>query len=274
MRDDDAVEGEMRRLHRAHRDPFALDQDTAERLLSGWLDPDDAPPGYARVAELLARAASDQPAPEEKAGKAAALAAFAAVRTRSPHPPIPQRWSVLTKMFTVKAVVAALLGVLAVGGVAAATGNLPTPAQLVAGSHSGMGVGNAAHTPPSTTDHGKGQGQGAGRQGQGQGHDTASSNGQANGQGPTLPGPAANGLCQAWSDGQGAANGKKMDAVAFQALVKAAGGEGNVASFCAKVMSAATSTTSHGQGQGTGTGTGNGGANGNGNGSGNGNGNN
>jgi len=264
MRDDDAVEGEMRRLHRTHRDPFALDQDTAERLLSGRLEPDDAPPGYSRVAELLARAASDRPAAEEQAGKAAALAAFAAVRTRPPHPPIPQRWSVLTKLFTVKAVAAAVLGVLALGGVAAATGNLPAPAQQIVDSHRG---GASANGTAAIMDHSKGQG----ANGQGQAsHDPSGANGQANGQGPDLTGPAAKGLCQAWSVGQGVDHGKKMDAVAFAALVKAAGGEANIASFCTKVMAASTSTTattthgnsgqsqdtgsansSHGQGQGS-----------------------
>jgi hypothetical protein len=270
MRDDDAVGGEMRRPHRAHRDPFALDPDTAERLLAGRLDPDDAPPGYAPVAALLARAASDQPATKERAGRAAALAAFAAVRTQSPHPSIPQRWSVLTKLFTLKVVAATVIGVLAAGGVAAATGNLPTSAQRVVDSHRGMGLGAAAHTSPSTADHGKGQGAG----GQGQAGHATDSKGQASGQGPTLPGPAAKGLCQAWSDGQGAANGKKMDATAFQALVKAAGGEAKIASFCAKVM--ASATTTHGQAQPTGTGSANAGgsANSSANSSGSGNGNN
>ena len=53
----------------------ALDDDTAERLLSGRLDPDDAPPAYAGVARLLQTAAAP-PDPDELAGQEAALALF------------------------------------------------------------------------------------------------------------------------------------------------------------------------------------------------------
>ncbi|HEV2893763.1 MAG TPA: hypothetical protein VG411_08430, partial [Actinomycetota bacterium] len=52
-----------------------LDADTAERLLSGRLDPDDAPPGYAEVARLL-RAAAAQADQVEPTGQAAAMHAF------------------------------------------------------------------------------------------------------------------------------------------------------------------------------------------------------
>ena len=56
-----------------------LDADTAERLLSGRLDPDDAPPGYADVARLLHAAAG--PAEEaELSGEAAAVRAFDAAQ--------------------------------------------------------------------------------------------------------------------------------------------------------------------------------------------------
>ena len=55
----------------------ALDDDTTERLLSGRLDPDDAPPGYAGVARLLQTAAAP-PHPDELAGQEAALALFRA----------------------------------------------------------------------------------------------------------------------------------------------------------------------------------------------------
>jgi hypothetical protein len=35
-------------------DPLALDNDTAERMLRGTVAPDDAPPGYSRVSEMVA----------------------------------------------------------------------------------------------------------------------------------------------------------------------------------------------------------------------------
>jgi hypothetical protein len=54
-------------------DPLALDQDTAERLLDGDLPPDQAPPGYAEVAALLAATVA-APSPAELAGQGAALA--------------------------------------------------------------------------------------------------------------------------------------------------------------------------------------------------------
>jgi len=34
--------------------PLALDDDTAERILHGAVAPDDAPPGYSRVSEMVA----------------------------------------------------------------------------------------------------------------------------------------------------------------------------------------------------------------------------
>ena len=56
-----------------------LDDDTAERLLSGRLPPEDAPPSYAEVARFL-RAAAGPPTPRELAGQPAALAAFRTAR--------------------------------------------------------------------------------------------------------------------------------------------------------------------------------------------------
>ena len=58
-----------------------LDADTAERLLSGRLDPDDAPPGYAEVARLL-QAASGPADPAEVVGEAAAMSEFRTARRR------------------------------------------------------------------------------------------------------------------------------------------------------------------------------------------------
>jgi hypothetical protein len=59
---------------RSHAIP-PLDADTAERLLSGRLDPDDAPPGYAKVARLL-RAAAALADQVEPTGETAAVNAF------------------------------------------------------------------------------------------------------------------------------------------------------------------------------------------------------
>jgi hypothetical protein len=65
-----------------------LDADTAERLLSARLDPDDAPPGYAEVARLLQAAAA--PADRiELTGQAAALDAFRRTRPSPAQRPAP-----------------------------------------------------------------------------------------------------------------------------------------------------------------------------------------
>jgi hypothetical protein len=101
------------------RDPIpALDPDTAERLLSGRLDPDDAPPGYAEVAAVL-QAAAGPAHPRELAGQAAALAMFGSSRAgpagaRGGRPP--------SRRGRARLVALALAGTLVTGGAAAAGG--------------------------------------------------------------------------------------------------------------------------------------------------------
>jgi hypothetical protein len=75
MNGPDAFQDEMRRLLLGELgvDPFALDGDTADRLLAGRLDPADAPLEYAGVAVVLA-AAAGPPTPGELAGGVAAAA--------------------------------------------------------------------------------------------------------------------------------------------------------------------------------------------------------
>jgi hypothetical protein len=225
----DALAREMRRLLRAHHDDrLALDEATAEGLLTGRLAPADLPVAYARVAELLAAAAAP-PSAEELAGEAAAVARFAAAAHSRPVRLLhlnPRRSRVLTKLLTVKAAAVAL-GMLAAGGVAAAaTGTLPAPAQQVA--HTVLGRAGVPAAGASTT--------------------TASSASTAttptttaagaHAGGPDAAGPAAQGLCRAWAAGQGGQQGKKLDAVAFAALARAAGGSGKVAAYCATATSA------------------------------------
>jgi hypothetical protein len=203
----------MRRLLR-HRHRLALDEGTAERLLTGRLDAADAPPGYGRVAALLA-SVSAPPDTQELAGQAAVVAAFeAAARSRPARPVgvrllIPRRSQVFTKLLTVK-VASAVLGVLVTGGVAAAaTGSLPAPAQQAAHALlGGAGVPAPAEATGTT---------------------------RANPVGPDAAGPAAQGLCRAWSAGQGGQHGSKLDAPAFAALSKAAGGSDQIADYCAQV---------------------------------------
>jgi hypothetical protein len=132
---------------------------------------------------------------------------------------------VVAKLLTLKAAAAAL-GVLATGGVAtAATGNLPAPAQQAA--HvvlGGAGVPAPAGATVTTRSHPAGPAAA----------------------GSAAAGPAAQGLCRAWSAGQGGQRGSKLDAPAFAALVKAAGGSDQVADYCAQV----TASRPGGAGQG------------------------
>jgi hypothetical protein len=48
--------------------------------------------------------------------------------------------------------------------------------------------------------------------------------------------PDLKGLCRAYLHGKGAENGKKLDATAFQALARAAGGEDRVQAYCQRLQ--------------------------------------
>jgi hypothetical protein len=240
--DEDALESDMHRLLGfLEAGPSAADQDVLERLLDGRLDPGSAPPDYRGLARLLAAAAAPA-GPEELAGEQLAMATFAA-EMRS-HPPIlsPRRTAVVSKVFTMKAAAAALVAVLSIGGIAAAaTGLLPDQASPVAdkaaattADAAGHGLGKAAvantggTAPAGSTD--------------GQGRESAV--------GPDASGAARAGLCRAWQAGQGGDHGRRMDSVAFQALVTAAGGADKVAAYCEDVAAGA-SAEDHGKGQGS-----------------------
>jgi len=187
-----------------------LDEDTADRLLSGQLDPADAPSEYAHVARV-AKAATGPVTPEELAGEAAAIAAFRAAAHATPPTPVPRRAPMPSRLFSIKAAAAVVVAVLAVGGVAAPAGKLPGRPQQAAqhsSTTSQAGSSERAHSG-GTTAHG-----------------------------PDATGPARDGLCQAWQAGQGATNGKRMDAAAFEALAKAAGGADKVAAYCQASLAA------------------------------------
>ena len=106
--------------------PAPLDQETADRLLAGRLDPADAPPGYGEVARLLA-AASGPPTGDELATEQAVLAAFAA-RSHT-HPPELSQPGRPSRSSGGKAALVVVVALLTIAGVAvAATGRLQQPA--------------------------------------------------------------------------------------------------------------------------------------------------
>jgi hypothetical protein len=136
------------------RGPF-LDRDTADRLLAGAVEPDDAPPGYALVARLI-RAAGSPPTPTELMGEEQAVAAAARVVNRTaPHSPVPatRRSTVRSRFFRVKIAGLVVAGtVLGTTGLAAA-GVLPDAAQNAASSvlsSIGISVPTADEHPAST----------------------------------------------------------------------------------------------------------------------------
>ena len=123
-----------------------LDDDTAERLVAGRVGPDDAPPGYARVASVL-QAAAGPAAPEELAGREAALAMFRAHRPageRGRRGPATRRRA--GGRARARVVALALAGVLAAGGLWMADGGRTFPGlRFPAG---GAGAGRAGPGAP------------------------------------------------------------------------------------------------------------------------------
>jgi hypothetical protein len=241
MRDGNGLGADMHRLLGPLEASPPADQDILERLLEGRIDPASAPPGYGGLARVLA-AATAPAAPEELAGEQPAMATFEAVM-RS-HPPIlvPRRSAVPSKVFTMKAAAAALVAVLSIGGIAAAaSGLLPGQASPAADrapattgtDAAGLGLGNAAATNTG----------GSARAGatDGQGRESAV--------GPDATAAAHAGLCRAWQAGKGGDHGRRADAVAFRALVDAAGGADKVAAYCKDVLAGTSSTRAQGQGQ-------------------------
>jgi hypothetical protein len=230
---DDASSAEMRRPTRTRHgfDPLALDDMSVDRLLTGALAPASAPPGYARVAELLAAAVA-APTPRELAGQASVLAELRAVaRTRSSvahagpaRPPRRRRRAGLA--------VVVVVGALATGGVAAATGHLPEPVRQAARSILASGGEPATPEPPepapvtTTGSGGLGAAPSTGAPGGGLGAAAAGSVAQ----------PDLEGLCRAYLAGKGGEQGGKLDATAFEALSRAAGGDDQMRAFCQRLV--------------------------------------
>jgi len=218
----------------------AADQDLLERLLDSRLDPASAPPGYGGLARLLAALAAPA-TPDELAGERRTVASFAAVMRSQPPALVPRRTAVPGKVLTIKAAAAALVAVLSIGGVAAAAGGLlPDQASPVAQqAPATTGADAAAHglRKAAAADLGGAANTGA-----------ADGQGRASAVGPDATGAARAGLCRAWQAGQGADHGRRMDAVAFQALAEAAGGADHIAAYCQDVAPGA-SADANGQSQ-------------------------
>jgi hypothetical protein len=220
--------------------PPVADQDILERLLEGRLDPASTPPHYRQLARLLA-AMTAPAAGQELAGERQAIASFAAAMRSHPPTLSPRRTPVPRKVLTMKAAAAALVAALSLGGVAAAaSGLLPDQVSPVADQAPATAAADAA-------THGLGRAAAANLGGAANAG-SADGQGRASAVGPDVTGAARAGLCRAWQAGQGADHGRRMDSVAFQALVDAAGGADQVAAYCEDVTAGA-SAEDHGKGQ-------------------------
>jgi hypothetical protein len=236
MSADDASSAEMRRPPDRDADPLALDDDTVERLLSGTLPPAQAPPGFAKVAELLAAAAA-APSPAELAGQEAVLAELRAViRGRPPAAGPSRRARTSRRRRRAGLAVVVVVGALVTGGVAgAATGHLPGPVRQAARSILGTTDGG---TPSTSTQAGQPPAPvkrpadaGGGLPGSRLGVSTS----RGPGDGPAAS-PNLEGLCQAFVSGNGAEEDGRLDATAFGALARAAGGQERVPAFCEDLL--------------------------------------
>ena len=181
-------------------------EDTAvAALLAGTELPADAAAGLRPVADVLA-ALRAGPASDELAGLAAAQAEFrrGVGAPEQPKRSPRRRAAGLASRLGAKAAAAAAAAAISLGGVAAAAyaGALPGSLQQFAHRTIGAPAGHRA------------------------GHDTPV--------GPRVPGPAAQGLCTSYRHAAAHGNARQK-AVAFRNLVKAAGGRGKVAAWCAAV---------------------------------------
>jgi hypothetical protein len=113
--------------------PVPLDLDTADRLLAGALAPEDAPPGYAKVARLL-EGASAEPMPDGLARETEVVALMAAeVRlSSSTESSSPRKSFMPIALSRPRVSAAAIAAALACSAGLASAGALPGAAQDVA----------------------------------------------------------------------------------------------------------------------------------------------
>ena len=233
---DDPSFADMRRpLTDPDADPPDLDEETVERLLTGDPPPSEVPPGYARVAALLA-ATTAEPTPEELARHSEVLAELRAVTRprragahtpRVARSPRRRRWAALAAV--------ALVGALVTGGVAvAAAGTFPAQVRNVARSILGTAGGDLGPATPTRPDpqaapevsSPASAGTAAGPKG------PLPTGSNVPGFSPKGAGPDREGLCKAYLASRDKAYGKKMDAAAFKRLADAAGGESRIPAYC------------------------------------------
>jgi hypothetical protein len=137
---------------------FIIDDQTADRLLTGRMEPDDAPPGYAEVAAVLRASACLTPV--DPARELATVTAMAEEIRACPDPNARRRGSHSVKRLARAKITALVVGgtLMASTGLAVA-GALPAPAQgVVSTMLAKIGItvpGPDAHASTHTNSHGR-----------------------------------------------------------------------------------------------------------------------
>ena len=137
MRADRDWNGEMHR--------FPIDDGTADRLLSGNMAPEDAPPGFAGLTALFHTATGPATYGELLHEDSVVAAGIAAVHSSlTPLTAVSRRKSMLSRLLTAKVAAAATIAVFGLGtAAAAAAGALPGQTSQ-ASTHASSGLATAA----------------------------------------------------------------------------------------------------------------------------------
>ena len=213
--------------------PTPLDAEHVESLLRGHR-PADAPPGADRVADAM-HALTGPGAPSELTGYREAMASYGdAFATRTGLR--PRRLVLVSSVLGIRALAGAAGAALAAGAVGAVVlasttlGPAHAPQSLPVGTGSTTSTATATHTADDEADD---QADDQDEQ------ETSEGSGSSNAAvGPDAKGPAAFGLCNAWSHHPTTAStgtATTDTSVAFRNLAKAAGGEAKIAAYCATV---------------------------------------
>ena len=217
---------------------FLLDDQTADRMLSGHMAPEDAPPGFSRAVQVLRATQGPASSTELARGASTVAQAVAAVQASVPslsHPghtaQISRRSTMLTKLLTAKVAAIAVATVLGATAAAAATGALPTTAQnAMSSALSSVGIsiprGSQSQAPGTTSQATSHRGT----------HGTQQSTTRSTGaKGPVVTGAAKYGLCTAYAArSSNPSSSKGTSSVAFANLEAAAKAAGeSVSKFCA-----------------------------------------
>jgi hypothetical protein len=214
-------------------DKERLDARTVDRILSGKMEPGEGGARVAALTNLLSAAAAPVgPVAVPRADLLAAMSVAAVAGAGSSVPtPRARSWGRRRHRIRARAAAVAFALSLALGTGLAYAGALGPLQSAAAHVLHTFGLNVHAHhggTAPSPV-------------------------------GPSIPGPAAAGLCNAYASGQGGTNGGKYNSVAFQNLQNAATAAGQtVDAYCASITSSSGHSGSHKGGNGKGQGNGKG----------------